>query len=306
MNNKVKVGILVVILAAIARFFGVDQSLIKELTGDMETQEQQVQVQDEQQAQEEAKNPGKLTNYLPTTNLGDTLSYGEYFTISYSTTHRQAEWVAYEILGSDLDKETFPRSSSFKPDNRVNDTYRVTQKDYTSTNYDRGHLASAADFSWSKEGIETTFYTTNISPQEPKFNRGIWKKLESAMRGWATQYEHLYVVTGPILTERAKKRLPKDKHYVAVPRRYYKVALNYIDDEPIAIGFIMKNEDSKLHLSNYVVSVDEVEKITGLDFFSELPDDIEDKLESEIHLEDWGLNAMSASMIFEYDTSEVQ
>ncbi|MFK7949409.1 MAG: DNA/RNA non-specific endonuclease [Saprospiraceae bacterium] len=301
MNNKVKAGVFVLILAACARFFGVDQALIDELTGPTEeTTEQEV-------AQEEEL--GRLDNYLPTTNLGDTLSYGEYFTVSYSESHRQAEWVAYEISKENLEKESFRRPPSFKPDDRVDEDYRVGHRDYSSTNFDRGHLASAADFSWGREAIETTFYTTNISPQEPRFNRGIWKHLESAVRGWAMQYEHVYVVTGPILTERAKKRLPKDKNYVAVPRRYYKVVLNYTDDNPIAIGFIMKNEDSKSHLSNYVVPIDEIENITGIDFFSEMPDELEDKVEAGIDLDAWGLNVMSRSVgeiQFEYDTSEVQ
>lgn len=298
MNNKVKAGIFVLILAACARYFGVDQALIEELTG-----------QTEQETTEELGKLGKLDNYLPTTNLGDTLGYGNFFTISYSNAHRQAEWVAYEITKEDLMKEDFRRPPSFKPDDRINKDYRVSHRDYSSTNYDRGHLASAADFSWSRDGIETTFYTTNISPQEPRFNRGIWKHLETNVRGWAVQYEHVYVVTGPILTERAKKRFPKEKNYIAVPRRYYKVVLNYVDDNPIAIGFIMKNEDSKSHLSNYVVPIDEIENITGIDFFSELPDDIEDELESKINLTDWGLNVMSRSANvaqFEYDTSAVQ
>lgn len=297
MDNKVKAGILVLILAACARFFGVDQALIEELTGNTE------------QTQDVNQTLGKLTDYLPTTNLGDTLGYEDFFTISYSPAHRQAEWIAYELTKSNLEEEEFRRPPTFKSDKRIEEDYRVSHSDYSSTGFDRGHLAPAADFSWSRDGIETTFYTTNISPQEPRFNRGIWKHLETAVRGWAVQYEHLYVVTGPILTERAKKRFPKEKNYIAVPRRYYKVLLNYIDDEPMAIGFIMKNEDSKSHLSNYVVPIDEIENLTGIDFFSELPDDLENELESKKHLTDWGLSVMSRSASlaeFEYDTSAVQ
>jgi endonuclease G len=292
MNNNIKTVIFVLILAACASFFGIDQALIEELTGNPEEQKtEQKTEQVEQPAQPKPnKQLGKLNNYLPTTNLGYTLSYGDYFTLSYSNEHRQAEWVAYEISKEKLEQEDFPRSSFFKSDDRIDEKYRVKHQDYSSTNFDRGHLASAADFSWGEEAIETTFYTTNISPQEPRFNRGIWKKLESAVRGWAMQYEHVYVVTGPILTERAKKRFPKEKNYIAVPRRYYKVVLNYVDDEPMAVGFIMKNEYSKSNLSNYVVPIDEIESITGIDFFPELPDDIENELESKIYLTDWGLN----------------
>ncbi len=291
MNNKVKVGIFVLILAAVARFFGVDQALIGELTKDVEdTETVEETTENRDQEVEVPTELSKLKNYFPTTNLGDTLGYGEFFTLSYSKAHRQAEWVAYELLKSNLEKEDFRRPSFFKPDSRVPEEFRVKHGDYSSTEYDRGHLASAADFSWSQEGIETTFYTTNISPQDPSFNRGIWKKLETAVRGWAIQYEQLYVVTGPILTERAKKRFPKEQNYIAVPRRYYKVLLNYIDNQPIAIGFILNNEDSKLELSDFVVSIDEIEEVTGLDFFQELPDNIEVSLESKKNLSDWGLS----------------
>jgi endonuclease G len=297
MNNKVKIGLLVLVFAAAARFFGIDQALIKELMGDIEDNEQV----------EENKKLGLLKDYLPTINLGDTIGYSDFFTISYSDNHRQAEWVAYELSKKNLEEEGFRRPPTFKTDKRVEAEFQVKHDDYSSTGFDRGHLAAAADFSWSQDGIETTFFTTNISPQEPKFNRGIWKKLESHVRGWATQYEHLYVVTGPILTERAKKRFPKEKNYIAVPQRYYKVLLNYIDDKPIAIGFILKNEDSQEHLSTFVVSIDEIEKITGIDFFSELPNNLEKELESSKNLTDWGLNTMSRSAAyFKYDNSEVE
>ncbi|NJN77339.1 MAG: DNA/RNA non-specific endonuclease [Saprospiraceae bacterium] len=290
MNNKVKVGLLVLVFAVCARFFGIDKALVEELTDKVE----------------ETEKIGHLTNYLPTTNLGDTISYGDFFTVSYSNNHRQAEWVAYELSKENLAKDEFPRSPSFKTDDRVEKEFQARSEDYTSTGFDRGHLAAAADFSWSKDGIEMTFFTTNVSPQEPDFNRGIWKQLESHVRGWAIQYEQLYVVTGPILTERAKKRFPKEKNYIAVPQRFYKVLLNYTDDNPIAIGFIMKNEDSKEHLSTFVVSIDEIEKITGIDFFPELPNDIEKSVEAQKNLSDWGLDAMSRSASLEYDESEAQ
>ena len=302
MNKKVRISLLVIIFAAAARFFGIDQALIEELTGEIDETGQVEQTKQTKEVQE----LGLLPNYLPTTNLGDTLGYGDYFTVSYSKNHRQSEWVAYELSKKNLDKEDFRRPPSFKTEKRVEKKFQVGHRDYSSTNFDRGHLASAADFSWSREGIEQTFFTTNISPQEPRFNRGIWKKLENHVRGWAIQYEHLYVVTGPILTERAKKRFPKEKNYIAVPRRYYKILLNYTNDAPFAIGFIMKNESSQAPLSSFAVTIDEIEKITGIDFFPELPDDIERDVEANKNLSDWGLDAMSRSTFFEYDTSAVQ
>lgn len=291
-------GALVVVIALIARTCGIDQQLIEQLTGDKDTtvvqdntvpttQEQQ---QVEPQTQKEDTNVGKLTAFQPTFNLGKLMDY-KYFSLSYVESHKQPEWVAYELKKSDLDKDDFPRPPTFKPDPRLPKDEAVQQSDYSRSGYDRGHLAPAADFSWNKEGLGETFYTTNISPQEPDFNRGIWKKLEGDIRDWATQFGHLYVVTGGILTERAKKRFPKNKQYVAVPRRYYKVLLNYNADKPFAIGFILENEKSKEPLGTFAVSVDEVEKVTGIDFFAALPDGIEKSVESTFDLADWNLES---------------
>lgn len=126
---------------------------------------------------------------------------------------------------------------------------------------------------------------SNISPQVPDFNRGIWNDLEQKFRQWAERDEELYIVTGPVL----KSGLPTIGKYneIAVPEMYYKIALCLTDNQPRMIGFVMKNEFSSENLKSFVVSVDEIERMTGIDFFPKLPDALEKKLESSTTTVGW-------------------
>lgn len=153
-----------------------------------------------------------------------------------------------------------------------------------SEDFDRGHLAPAGDMLWDSTAMKESFYYSNMSPQRPAFNQHIWGELESYVRAWAKTNAAIYVATGPVL----KKGLPKTGHHnVSVPEYYYKVILDYTDPEKKAIGFLMKNEGSTLPVESFAVSVDSVEKVTGLDFFAALPDDEEKVLESKIDLSKW-------------------
>ena len=124
-----------------------------------------------------------------------------------------------------------------------------------------------------------------MSPQMPGFNRGIWRKLEEWVRDQAIANEELYVVTGPVLTDGPYQEIGPNG--VDVPKRFFKVLLDYKEPELKAIGFIMPNESSSLPLYMFSVSIDQVEKVTNLDFFHLLPDDIEEKLESGLDSKVW-------------------
>lgn len=120
---------------------------------------------------------------------------------------------------------------------------------------------------------------SNMSPQVPAFNRGVWKELEDQVRRWALRDEGLYVVTGPVL----KPGLPTigKTNEVSVPQKFYKVILYCNQPEIRMIGFLLDNEGSESSLKQFVVPVDQIEQLTGIDFFSKLPDDLERKLESK-------------------------
>jgi endonuclease G len=131
---------------------------------------------------------------------------------------------------------------------------------------------------WSAISMKESFYFSNMSPQLPAFNRGVWKRLEEMMRSWATDNSAIYIVTGPVLTP----GLPTiGANRVSIPNYYYKVILDYTQPEIKAMGFILPNASSSSALTSFAVSIDEVEKATGLDFFPALPDDQETTIEKE-------------------------
>ncbi len=227
-----------------------------------------------------------LANFLPSNNTGQVVSHTNY-TLSYFEKYEQAEWVAYELTADRLRNNSVKRKNRFTSDPAVM-TKSAHKDDYKRSGYDRGHLAPCADMLINKTVMLESFYMSNMSPQHPKFNRGIWKALEAQVRVWAMESEHLYVITGPVLVENDGP-FPVIGNNVAVPTYYYKVLLDLRKPEVKAIAFILKNEGSDLPLSAFAVSIDEVESMTNLDFFPDLPDAMETKLESTLDLSAWGL-----------------
>jgi len=207
------------------------------------------------------------------------------FTLSYSEIHEQAWWVAYE-LDAGKTKGNIKRSNNFKVDPMIS-TGSSTLADYKGSGFDRGHLAPAGDMKWSKPSMDDSFYMSNMSPQRPGFNRGIWKKLESIIREWAVEYGKLHIVTGPVLE---KSHMTIGSNKVSIPNYYYKVILDYQNPEYKAIGFLLPNQKSKKHLSNYALSIDELESTLNIDFFHLLDDSLEASIESNLDLSLWGLD----------------
>lgn len=213
----------------------------------------------------------------PAYSTTDAIIERPYYTIRYSEEHEQAMWVAYKLVADSLAQPTYERKDDFREDPRVR-TGSATLADYKGSGYDRGHLAPAADFSYDEFALSQSFYMSNMSPQEPNFNRGVWKKLEDQVRDWAKANQAVYVVTGPVLNK-SFKTIGKNK--ISVPEYYYKIVLDIEKPEIKAIAFLMKNEKSSAELSSFVVSIDQIENLTKLDFFPSLPDDFESALESQ-------------------------
>ena len=226
---------------------------------------------------DEAKTVEVLSNYLPTSTTDQVIVH-DYYTLSYDESYEQAEWVAYELAEERLKGEQVNRSTSFREDPKVG-TGTASPRDYIRSGYDRGHLAPAADMAFSSEAMRQSFYMSNVSPQVPAFNRGIWRELEEQTRDWSRANKHLYVVTGPILAQRAIKRFGPDKG-LAAPRSYFKVLLDLREPEQKAVAFLLPNAKSNQRLSDYIISIDSLENLTGIDFFPELPNDLEEELES--------------------------
>lgn len=221
-------------------------------------------------------------NYLPHSPNWEIVQH-TYYTLSYIEKCEQAEWVAY-MLTTEMVTGGSERSNKFKKDTLVT-TGSALPEDYTKSGYDRGHLCPAADMRWNKEAMNETFYMSNMSPQVPGFNRGIWKQLEEQVRNWVLQDDTLFICTGPILRNGLNTIGRKNK--VSVPEQFYKIILDYTQPEIKMIAFLMDNESSKDQLEDFVVKTDMIEELTGIDFFPELPDSIEAILESRINIGEW-------------------
>lgn len=204
------------------------------------------------------------------------------FSLAYHEGHEQAAWVAY-LLPAEHALNMHERRNNFRADPDLA-TGSALPADYSRSGYDRGHLAPAADFDYDRRALSESFFMTNISPQLPAFNRGGWKELEDQVRKWATEYDSLYVVTGPLL-EQGLKKIGDNR--VSVPKYFYKIILDSRQPEVKMIGFLMPNKKITRGPWPYVVTVDSIEQLTGLNFFPQLPDILEDSLESMIQTSYW-------------------
>lgn len=205
------------------------------------------------------------------------------YTLSYNEEYEVPNYVAY-VLTKDKVMGGGSRKDNFRADPAIT-TGSATLDDYKGTGYDRGHLAPAADFKWSGEAMSDTFYLSNMAPQKPEFNRGIWGDLEAVVRQNAYDNEKLYVVTGPVLTDGPYETIGKNN--IAVPKQYYKVLLDYTEPEIKAIGFILPSEGSSEPLQNFACSVADIQELTGINFFPSLPDDQEELIEGTFDVNQW-------------------
>lgn len=210
------------------------------------------------------------------------------FTACYREDYEQPEWVCYTITPEKLVKET-ERSNNFKSDPQIS-TGSATPDDYKSSGYDRGHLAPAADMAYSETTMKESFYMSNMSPQAPSFNRGIWNNLENDVRSIAAGCDCLYVVTGPILEKPASEYGAIGKNNVSIPEFYYKVLLAVNEDEATGIrtltsyAYIVPNGKTDEKPEAFLCAIDDVENRTGIDFFSLLEDSLEDQLETGVNI----------------------
>ena len=202
--------------------------------------------------------------YLPTSTTKHIVKH-QYYTLSYNEKFEQAEWVAYEL------KEDYLKNNDFKRPYFIEDpkvsTGSADWRNYKNSGYDKGHLCPAGDMEFDEDAYNDTFYTSNISPQKHDFNSGIWNRLEQKTRYWAEKYNDIYVVTGGVLKD-SDKKIGTEK--VAVPKYFYKIILAKSGKDHKAIAFLVPNEDSDKAIYDFVVPIETIEKMTGIDFFPNL------------------------------------
>lgn len=230
------------------------------------------------------KNPDPSFDFLPSSTTNQIIRH-DYYTLSYSEKHEQAEWVAYEL------KKNYVKNNDFKRPYFIEDpkvkTGSADWRNYKKSGYDKGHLCPAGDMEFALKAYYDTFFTSNISPQLHDFNGGIWNRLEQKVRYWATKYDGIYVVTGGILHP-SLQTIGKEK--VSVPNYFYKILLDYSNGQYRMIAFLVPSKKSDKPLYDFVVSVDTVEKMTGIDFFPKLDDKIENNLEKASNYKAWSFN----------------
>ncbi len=220
---------------------------------------------------------------LPASVDGEILLRRMGYTVSYNPTTREPNWVAWYLSAKRLDGDSNRSGVEFREDESVPEP-RATTWDYYRSRFDRGHQCPAGDNKWSQEAMEESFLLTNICPQNPKLNKYEWNRLESQCRDWAKEYGGVYVACGPIFSTGSKKTI--GEHRVKVPTAFFKVVLCTVGT-PKAIGFIYQNIGDKQDYRSCVRSVDEIEALTGYDFFHLLDDATEKKVEAEANIDDW-------------------
>lgn len=218
--------------------------------------------------------------------INDVLLFHYAYTCSFNPMTNIPNWVAWEVNADKLvDRES--RTNDFLPDPQLDEDFAVTTDDYKDCGWDRGHMCPAGDNKWHWKAMQESFYMTNICPQHHNLNRGDWKELEEACRRWA-MIEPVYIACGPILYKEPIYGYIGRYHKIRIPDAFFKVVLTGLKtDKPRAIGFIYKNTSGNERLDSYVNSIDQVERITGFNFFPNLPDEIENEIENKYDLNDW-------------------
>lgn len=226
----------------------------------------------------------EMFDFLPTSTTNQIVKH-QYYTLSYNEVHEQAEWVAYELKKNYIKNNNFKRPF-FIEDAKVK-TGSADWRNYKKTRYDKGHLCPAGDMEFDLDAYNETFFTSNISPQVRNFNNGVWNRLEQKVRYWAVKYDGIYVITGGVLKP-SLVTIGKEK--VSVPEFFYKILLDDSGENLKMIGFLIPNSESKEPLYSFVVSVDYIEKMTGINFFPKLNDNIENQLEKSTDYKNWSFN----------------
>ncbi len=218
-------------------------------------------------------------SYLPSVTGKNQLVKHQYYSLSYNEKNEIPEWVAYELTRESLQAKNVKRAKRFNSDPKVK-SRSAKHSDYTHSGYTRGHLAPAGDMAFNETAMKECFYMSNMAPQIRPFNNGIWKELEETVRDWAYDKGSLYVVSGPIM-EGISEQIGNNK--IGVPKSFYKILLDGND----GIAFNIPHDRLEDRLETYAMSIDDLERETGIDFFQGFDDAQEQRFESSYNINKW-------------------
>ncbi len=226
------------------------------------------------------------TSYLPAPLNGvpEQMLYRDYYTVSYNKQYKVPNWVAWKLTAEHTEGGARRSGNAWHEDEEV-PMPRAAATDYKGSGWTRGHMCPAGDNKWNEKAMYDSFLLTNCCPQHANLNSGTWNQIEMACRKWARKYGELHIVTGPVFFRREHKRIGRNR--VAVPEAFFKVVVCLNKKHTKGIGFVCRNTDGNRKKDIYVNSIDQVERITGIDFFPSLPDSIEETVEATADIDDW-------------------
>jgi endonuclease G len=224
----------------------------------------------------------EICTAAPLTKTPEIVLQRKSYVVSYNKQTRCPNWVAWQLTADHTDGE-LKRMNNFHEDEDC-PRPRATLQDYKGSGWSRGHMCPAGDNKWSREAMYDSFSLVNVCQQDSKHNSGVWNSIEMDCRQWARKYGEVFIVCGPVWTKGKHQTIGPNK--VLVPEAFFKVVLR-LTPEPAGFGFITRNNDGTKKRDLYYNSIDQVERITGIDFFPSLPDEIENEVEANMDMEQW-------------------
>ena len=218
----------------------------------------------------------------PLEGIPEQIIHKSSYLVSYNRDTKIPNWVAWHLTADHTDGP-IRRMSNFYEEERVA-TPRATLEDYRGSGWSRGHMCPAGDNKWSKTAMYESFSLVNVCPQNASLNSGVWNSIEIDCRRWTIRFGDIYIVCGPLFYNKEHETIGVNK--VVVPEAFFKVIL-CMQGKPKAIGFVVKNNAGTKKKDQYVNTIDEVERLTGYDFFPALHDSIEEEVEAYSKLDDW-------------------
>lgn len=223
-------------------------------------------------------------DYIPS-STSNKIYHKSYYSLSYLEDKRLPEWTIYFAKRERLEVQQVLRKGNFREDTKIDSASRAKLVNYKGSGYDRGHLVPCADMTFNQVAMSETFLMSNMTPQRPSFNRGIWKVLERRVREYTIRFDSLIIITGCIFKDTAHYEEAYIGGNIPVPEFYYKVVID--PKRWTSIGYVIPNYKAEYGLDSYIYSIDEIEDLIGIDFLYKLPESQQKLIEEKVNLEDW-------------------
>lgn len=220
---------------------------------------------------------------LPLKDKPEQILHRKGYVASYNKDTKIPNWVAWHLTAAHTKGPHKRPGGAWHEDTEVPQP-RANYYDYRESGWSRGHMCPAGDNKWNADAMYESFLMTNCCPQNANLNSGDWNQIEMACRRWAEKWGDIYIICGPILFRQEHETIGQNK--IVVPEAFFKVVL-CLNDKPKGIGFIRRNTETSRRNDLYVNSISQVERITGMTFFPNIPKDIAESVKSQANLKDW-------------------